>query len=494
MTSHLLLREHDSARRRSRRTGSSRREGRLRRTPRPVARPRDSRPVRRNSFRRGSTSDLDLHSVSSVLPRSPRSSGSPRGPSSGRGRLRSSGARCARRPRPQREPVDVQPPISTAVAPSASALKRRRRRARRCRARSGSAATASATRGRNRGAIAPSTWRPPWFETHDPVHSVLDGEPGIVGMEEPLEQDRQLRQPAQTAGRPRSATARVDRQELATAADRQPRAEVRRHGPGRRSHLEIDAGRHQRRRRAGAAPASGSCEDGVARVLRDTLAERERGDTPRSRSRQRRPSIVVSSVTTIASQPLASARRRSWRRARRRCFQSSWNQRGESPIAAAHSSIGRDAWLEKIIGTPSPAAARATATSASRWCASSRTPIGASRNGDGSLPADERDARVAAGTSAACAGRSGDARTRPGSPRSCSRGRRRPRRTRTPPATSSARRRLELRRSRPEPRPSARAPPQGRRPIWRRRPKSGSPRRRRAHRPMVRALRSVKMR
>ena len=52
-------------------------------------------------------------------------------------------------------------------------------------------------------------------------------------------------------------------------------------------------------------------------------------------------------------------------------------------MAPATSSIGLEAWLEKIIGTPSPAAARATATSASSW-ASSRTPIGASRNGLGS--------------------------------------------------------------------------------------------------------------
>jgi hypothetical protein len=40
--------------------------------------------------------------------------------------------------------------------------------------------------------------------------------------------------------------------------------------------------------------------------------------------------------------------------------------------------------LEKIIGTPVSRAARATATSASRW-ASSSTPTGASRNGESSL-------------------------------------------------------------------------------------------------------------
>lgn len=52
-------------------------------------------------------------------------------------------------------------------------------------------------------------------------------------------------------------------------------------------------------------------------------------------------------------------------------------------MAAATSSIARDAWLEKMAGTPTDAAARAAARSASR-CASSSTPIGASRTGAGS--------------------------------------------------------------------------------------------------------------
>ncbi len=51
-------------------------------------------------------------------------------------------------------------------------------------------------------------------------------------------------------------------------------------------------------------------------------------------------------------------------------------------MAAATSSIGRDAWLEKTIGTPSAAAARPTATSASRWARPS-TPIGPSSSGAG---------------------------------------------------------------------------------------------------------------
>ncbi len=92
--------------------------------------------------------------------------------------------------------------------------------------------------------------------------------------------------------------------------------------------------------------------------------------------------MVVSRVTTIASHPLVSARRTKLATSSSEVLQYSWNQRGASPITAAHSSMERDAWLEKIIGIPSAAAARATARSASRW-ASSSTPIGASRKGAG---------------------------------------------------------------------------------------------------------------
>ena len=96
----------------------------------------------------------------------------------------------------------------------------------------------------------------------------------------------------------------------------------------------------------------------------------------------RQPSSVVSRVTTIASHPQASARAAKLATSSSSVLQYSWNQRGPSPSALATSSIGLDAWLEKIIGTPSVAAARATATSASSW-AISDTPIGASRNGEG---------------------------------------------------------------------------------------------------------------
>ena len=106
------------------------------------------------------------------------------------------------------------------------------------------------------------------------------------------------------------------------------------------------------------------------------------GRCAKSRSRERHPSIFVSSVTTIASHPQASARPTKLATSSSEVLQYSWNHRVPSPIAPATCSIGLDAWFEKITGTPSAAAAFPTAMSAS-LCASSSTPIGAIRNGVG---------------------------------------------------------------------------------------------------------------
>jgi len=108
-----------------------------------------------------------------------------------------------------------------------------------------------------------------------------------------------------------------------------------------------------------------------------------KGRCPRSRSRGRQPSIVVSRVTTTASQPEASARASRLSTSSSEVDQYSWNHRGESPMTEAHSSIDTDAWLENTIGTPVAAAARATARSASR-CTSSSAPTGPSSRGAGS--------------------------------------------------------------------------------------------------------------
>jgi hypothetical protein len=60
----------------------------------------------------------------------------------------------------------------------------------------------------------------------------------------------------------------------------------------------------------------------------------------------RQPSMVVSSVTTIASQPHASARRAKLSTSSSRVLQYSWNHRGASPRISVTSSIATDAWFE----------------------------------------------------------------------------------------------------------------------------------------------------
>ncbi len=83
---------------------------------------------------------------------------------------------------------------------------------------------------------------------------------------------------------------------------------------------------------------------------------------------------------------------------------------------------------------PSAAAARATATSASR-CAISSTPIGQRTNGlDSGVPRTSMAALPRSRRRGASAGRSASARTRRGSRASSPRCRRRPRRRRSPPA------------------------------------------------------------
>jgi hypothetical protein len=62
--------------------------------------------------------------------------------------------------------------------------------------------------------------------------------------------------------------------------------------------------------------------------------------------------------------------------------QYSWYQRGPSPEASATSSMVCEDAVDRIIGTPSSAAARATPGSASS-CMIDSTPIGASSSGAG---------------------------------------------------------------------------------------------------------------
>ena len=62
----------------------------------------------------------------------------------------------------------------------------------------------------------------------------------------------------------------------------------------------------------------------------------------------RQPSRWVSSVTTTASQPDASARRSSDALSSSDADQYSWNSRAPSGAAAATSSIGNEAWLLSV--------------------------------------------------------------------------------------------------------------------------------------------------
>ena len=109
---------------------------------------------------------------------------------------------------------------------------------------------------------------------------------------------------------------------------------------------------------------------------------RENGRLPRLRSCGRHPSIVVSRVTTSASEPMASARRMRLSTSCSSVLQYSWNHRGACPITAATCSIGLQPWLEMTNGTPCPAAAPAASRSLSR-CASAAAPMGASSSGVG---------------------------------------------------------------------------------------------------------------
>ena len=125
---------------------------------------------------------------------------------------------------------------------------------------------------------------------------------------------------------------------------------------------------------------------------------RANGSDPRLRSCGRQPSIVVSSVTTIASHPTAAARARKESTSSSSVLQYSWNQRGESPITAAQSSIDHDAWLENTYGSPRAAAALAIARSPS-GCSSSDAPTGANSTGAGIVRPNSSTLRARAETS-----------------------------------------------------------------------------------------------
>ena len=167
-------------------------------------------------------------------------------------------------------------------------------------------------------AIAPSTWRPPWFDTTMPSSPAVDRPPRVVGVQHALEQDRQPRARAQ----PRDVVPRQRRPRVGVrGTSRRPRAARASAGcpaasPGTLRAIENSV------RIAPSVTSTSAAAAGLARPARDHLQKRgsprycaipsarANGSEPMLRSCGRQPSIVVSSVTTIASHPTASARAR----------------------------------------------------------------------------------------------------------------------------------------------------------------------------------------
>ena len=113
-----------------------------------------------------------------------------------------------------------------------------------------------------------------------------------------------------------------------------------------------------------------------------------------SRSTVRHASVHVSSVSTSVVKPAAFARDRMLIVTSLSLGQYSWYHRGPSPLDSATSSIVCDEAVERTIGTPSAAAARAVASSPSGWTIDC-TPTGASSTGAGMLGAEHRRGEVA---------------------------------------------------------------------------------------------------
>ena len=153
-------------------------------------------------------------------------------------------------------------------------------------------------------------------------------------------------------------------------------------------------------RRAGrrSAPARAGAKTGSLVYCAMPMPRCER-EEPRSRSRARQPSSVVSSVTTIASQPHASARRDE--------ALDELVRRAPVELEPARRVAHRRGDLlhrrRRLVGEDHRDALGArrrapTARSASRW-ASSSTPIGAEQQRRRDAAAEQLDRRVARGTS-----------------------------------------------------------------------------------------------
>ena len=293
--------------------------------------------------------------------------------------------------------------------------------------------------------------------------------PGVVGVLDPLEHDRQVgAAPAARPGRPRSATGGENTSRNVSTAARgsgERRLSPARPGVGAgHGEQRPDGGRRRPRlagrvgRRTAGALLDEPAEHRVARVLRDALAARERqvaevevarppaehrgveGDDDRARSRPPRPG------------------RRGSRRARRTSTSTAGTSAGASPIAAAHSSIGSDAWLENDHRHAQAAAARATATSAPA-VRQLQHPDRCEQQRCRQPAAEQLDRGVAAATPRSIRGTSrSSVERRAVGPRRCAAARRTPPRKPMPPGSSAAAPRARAAVAAPARAPASRAP------------------------------------
>ncbi len=238
-----------------------------------------------------------------------------------------------------------------------------------------------------------SIWRPPWFEIQTPSMPASSARTASSGCTMPfrmigrLVQSRAFTRSSQVSAGVENTSRNVSTAARGSGERRLSRRPAPVSGAPLRA-MEMPAATVFGVIRTFAASPSSpararsrtSCRNTGSLVYCASPSPRVNGRYARSRSRVRQPSRCVSSVTTIASQPDASARCSSEAFSSSEADQYSWNSRAPSGAAVAVSSREKDAWLESVYGMPRDAAARATARSASAW-ASSITPSGASSSG-----------------------------------------------------------------------------------------------------------------
>ncbi len=175
--------------------------------------------------------------------------------------------------------------LGDVAAAAHAAVHEDRRRGRRPRARPRA--------GPSRPLIAPSSWRPPWFDSTTPSHARRDRALGVVGAQHALQQQ-------------------LPRPEVAETLDVVPAERGIEHAvpdegidvlPGAEFALDVDEARPTASRRSRASAGASACRAWCASV------NSCRGRSPVRRSRSRLPATGKSLVSTTHSKSAASARR-----------------------------------------------------------------------------------------------------------------------------------------------------------------------------------------